>query len=223
MRYKLKSFSSGPTPRAEELLQRLSATSKPNITLKVVIQRTSSLKTSKLYSTEFFGYKYESNRKFFKDEQVLNLNFRRSKFFPSIRSRQKHHVFVTTSLGLFWKYFFKPKCFKRNKALYLVTASFLRKILLFCSFVHLYLYINRTPRYFNEILNKITEPSVSIYPHPFSEKKTEVIEGDIGAPFSFSTLMFFNAKNYGWTKMRKRGRLKRRIYRRLVAVNRVLD
>ena len=107
--------------------------------------------------------------------------------------------------------------------MYLTTAAFLRKILLYCSIKDLHLYVNRTPRYFNEILNKINEPSISTYKHPFDPDIDEVVEGIDSNTFAFSSITFTNSKNYGATKTRKRGRLKRKIFRRLVAVNRVLD
>ena len=169
------------------------------------------------------AHKYVTNHRFYRTHQILNLNFTRGKFFPSVRSFFKGNVFVTLSLGLFWKYFMKPKCFKKSKTMYLTAASFLRKILLYCSLTHVYLYVNRTPRYFNEILAKLNEPSISVYNHPLIEQPVEVVEQELPVNFVFSALMFFGNKKYGLLKPRKRGRLKRKIFRRLVAANRVLD
>jgi len=107
--------------------------------------------------------------------------------------------------------------------MYLTTASFLRKVMLFCSFTDVNLLVNRVPRYLNEILAKINDPAISVYNHPFTVIPTEVVEQTIKPAFFFSSVMFFGNKNYGLLKIRKRGRLKRKIYRRLISINRVLD
>ena len=107
--------------------------------------------------------------------------------------------------------------------MYIVTASFLRKVLLYSSLKNLSIYINKTPRYFNEILGKINEPSISTYAHPFGDSGSEVVEGTVSDNFKFSSMIFLNNKSYGFVKMRKRGRLKRKISKRLVSLNRVLD
>jgi len=46
-------------------------------------------------------YKFITNYKYHKLNQVLNLNFSRNKFFPNVRPLYKGDVFVTLSLGLF--------------------------------------------------------------------------------------------------------------------------
>ena len=107
--------------------------------------------------------------------------------------------------------------------MYLTLASFLRKILLFCSFSDIHLLVNRVPKYLNELLRRINEPAVSVYTHPFSSRPTEVVEQGMSSSFFFTSVRFFGNKKYGTVKMRKRGRLKRKIARRLIAINRVLD
>lgn len=185
-----------------------------NFATKAVTPRT---------GTRLVYYKQTTNQRYTRINQILNLNFRRHRFFPSVRSYKNNNVFLTTSLGLFWKYYFKPKAFRKSKTMYLVSASFLRKVLLYCSLNYIHLYINKTPRYLNEILSKINEPAISVYNHPFEPQELEISEGDAPDNFVFSSIIFLNNKNYGVTKLRKRGRLKRKIFRRLVAANRVLD
>ena len=178
------------------------------------------------YLLNLTSHRYVTQEKNNTRNRVLNLNFTRNRFFPSVRSFFKGNVYITLSLGLFSKFFLKPKCFTKSKTVYLTTAAFLRKVLLYCSLPHLYLFINKTPKYFNEILAKINEPAIPIYKNPFPNPNNPnqlINEYERVNTFAFSALMFFNNKKYGLVKMRKRGRLKRKIFRRLVSSNRVLD
>ena len=81
-------------------------------------------------------------------------------------------------------------------------------------------------------LNKLYRDVIAIkltkgmIPHSgfyISEQNNTLYFSEGSNNFIFSALMFFNNKKYGLVKMRKRGRLKRRIFRRLVNSNRVLD
>lgn len=178
------------------------------------------------YVLDLMEYKHTILRNNTIRNKLLNLNFTRNRFFPSFRPGLASEVYVTMSLGLLAKYFLKPKCFTKSKTVYLAVAAFLRKILLHCSVPHLYLFIKRTPRYFNEILAKINEPAIGRYKDPFVDPRTTdtlINECEGLNTFRFTAVMFFNNKKYGLVKMRKRGRLKRKIYRRLVSANRVLD
>ena len=178
------------------------------------------------YVLDLMEYKHTALRNNRIRNKLLNLNFTRNRFFPSFRPGLSGEVYVTMSLGLLAKYFLKPKCFTKSKTVYLAVASFLRKILLHCSIPHLYLFVKRTPRYFNEILAKINEPAIGRYKDPFVDPHTTdtlINECEELNTFRFTAVMFFNNKKYGLVKMRKRGRLKRKIYRRLVNANRVLD
>jgi len=42
-------------------------------------------------------------------------------------------------------------------------------------------------------------------------------------PFRFTMLIFINNKAYGFLKKKKKGRIKRKIAKRLILLNRVLD
>jgi len=117
--------------------------------------------------------------------------------------------------------FLKGKSFIRNKAVYLVTALFLRKILLYSAFRGLTLFVKRQPLYFQEIINTLFKPVISVYKHPFNESIVD--EKFVSNQYYFNNIIFGLSKNYTYNKTRRRGRLKRRIMKRLVKVNNVLD
>ena len=201
---------------------------KLNTTNKIIISRLLSYiyvyrKVYAYHTLNLIYYKHIILQQTILKNKILNLNFKRARFFPSLRSYFYEGLYIAMSLGLLSKYFLKPKCFTKNKTIYLALAAFLRKVLLYCSFPYLYLTVTRTPRYFNEILAKIMEPAVSLYKDPFSPKGEVVSENKKLNNFTFSALFFFTPKKYGLVKTRKRGRLKRKIHRRLILLNRVLD
>lgn len=185
----------------------------------------STLKTN-LYTRDLAWYTFDDRgynshrRKFHNPTKILSLNFTRQRFFPTLRTTLGETYFFL-SLGLLAKFLLKNKAFVRNKAVFILLASFLRKILLFSSFKNLYLFINKTPLYFKEVMATISNPVVSIYKNPFS--RALVSEKRVVNPFTFPIIIFTNNKPYGFMKTKKKGRLKRKIAKRLVAINRVLD
>jgi hypothetical protein len=161
-----------------------------------------------------------TNPEFFIHHKLLVLNFYKKRFFPIIRTLEGH-IYSTSSLGMFAKFFNKGKNFLRSKSSFLVSAGFLRKILIYSGLVELILVVKKTPLYLSEILNTIHNPAIPFYNHPF--QNISVDESLILPEFRFNMFLFFNNKNYGEHKTRRRGRLKRKISRRLQRLNRVLD
>lgn len=159
--------------------------------------------------------------KFHGTNKMLNLNFPRNRFFPNFKTiRGETYTFL--SLGMFSKFFTKNKSFFKTKQMYLILASFLRKILLFASIKFLYLLITNIPTYVKEIMSTINNSVINHYKNPFNEENF-INEKNTINPFKFSFFMFINNKPYGKVKVKKKGRLKRKITKRLTQMNRVLD
>ena len=189
-------------------------------------KRTLFLNKSLFYSKQLQSYTFLdkgynlSRRKFFNPTKVLALNFSRDKFFPTLRTLLGESYFFL-SLGILSKFLLKNKAFTKSKTVFILLASFLRKVLLFSSLKNMYLFVNKTPLYFKEIMSTINDPVVSIYKNPFSNNL--VNEKEVPNPFTFPIIIFTNNKPYGFLKTKQKGRLKRKISRRLVMINRVLD
>lgn len=171
------------------------------------------------YLFKLKGLLYNINL-WYKQDDFLILNYKKRNFFPNISCTGGKNL-VTTSLGLFAKMFLKGKSFIRNKAVYLVTALFLRKVLLYSSFRGLTLFVKRQPLYFQEIINTLFKPVISTYKHPFNGSVID--EKFVSNQYYFNNIIFGLSKNYTYNKTRRRGRLKRRIMKRLVKVNNILD
>ena len=159
--------------------------------------------------------------KFHGTNKILNLNFPRNRFFPNFRTL-KGETYTFLSLGMFSKFFLKNKSFFKTKQMYLILAGFLRKMLLFSSLKFLYLLITNIPTYLKEIMSSINNSVINHYKNPFNES-TFVNEKHTLNPFRFSFIMFLHNKPYGKVKVKKKGRLKRKISKRLFQMNKVLD
>jgi hypothetical protein len=159
-------------------------------------------------------------RKFHNPTKALALNFTRNRFFPTLRTILGETYFFL-SLGLLSKFLLKGKSFTKSKTVFILLASFLRKVLLFSSFKNLYLFVNKTPLYFKEIMSTINDSVINIYKNPFSNNL--ITEKEMSNPFVFPVIVFTNNKSYGFMKAKQKGRLKRKIARRLTMINRVLD
>lgn len=151
------------------------------------------------------------------------LNFKRLRFFPLARPHTSGETIFTTSLGCIAKFLNKGKSHTKKKAVFLLVASLLRKILLYTSLADMHLYVNRTPLYFQEILNQVYTPTKSLYYHPFFQQKMVDESSDNIKSFDFKYVSFTNTKSYGYVKWKKKGRLKRKIAKRVFSINRVID
>ena len=153
-------------------------------------------------------------------QKIFSLNFKRNRFFPTLRTLSNEN-YLFLSLGMFLKFFQKTKAFLRSKTMYLLASSFIRKILLFSSLKNLILTISRVPVFLKEILSTINDPVTNLYKNPFNENL--VFEKNNINPFKFSTIIFLNNKEFGQMKLKKKGRLKRKISKRITLVNRIID
>jgi hypothetical protein len=79
----------------------------------------------------------------------------------------------------------------------------------------------RQPIYLQEVLAAIYRPASTIYTNPFGPKIID--EKEMKVSLRFACMVFINNKPYGPIKTKKRGRLKRKISKKLNLINRVDD
>ena len=151
------------------------------------------------------------------------LNFKRLRFFPLSRPRYSGETIFTSSLGCVAKFLNKGKSNIKKKSVFLLLAVLLRRILLYSGLSNMHLVITRTPQYFQEIITHIHSPSKSLYFHPFFTSKLVDESLDKQQTFDFKYVSFIKTKSYGYVKWKKKGRLKRKITKRIFSVNRVID
>lgn len=180
---------------------------------------------------------------------ILLLNFKRHRFFPSIRSLSKPS-FVTLSLGLFRRFTRRSRAWTKTRMSYLLSASFLRKILIYAQFSSMYLFINRSPKHLTSVLHTLQSPALQVYEYPFlnfkRDKRTkkflnldENIQFEVPEPgtplrrpvtedmsllqVQFPFILFTNSKAYAPTKKKKRGSIGRQNIKKIILLNRISE
>lgn len=149
------------------------------------------------------------------------LNFKKQRFFPHMYNILYKKTLFNSSLGIFSKNFSNKKSFLRSKASYLMSATFLRRILIYLRLPNIILKIIKIPKFLKDIMFTILSNSNALYTHPYS--KNLIIEKNIKTGFTFDLVLFTNNKAYGPVKRKKRGRLKRKISKKLFLYNNILD
>jgi hypothetical protein len=151
----------------------------------------------------------------------LFLSFCKNKFFINLKNFHKKN-YVSLSTGLFIKFFEKRKSIKKNKSIKLLMAKQLRKIFLITRIRNLILTVKSTPLYLNEIINFLNKPIAHKFIDPITNN---FIEEDQGTPFTlqFHYFVFIQNKNFTRNKLPAKGRIKRKILRKIIFQNKVID
>ena len=147
--------------------------------------------------------------------------------FEDYKSRSVH--FFTTP-GLFLKYFQGKKSLKKNKAMKHLMSRFLRKILLILKLERIGIVTRGIPVHFDTMLNALFKP----LSHPFPDPLTGSVINESASQspssirkkkkdLSIAILTMLSPKPYSYQKTKKQGRVKRKIRRKLVRLNNVID
>jgi hypothetical protein len=152
---------------------------------------------------------------------ALYLSFKRNRFFPYFDMTSSRQTIFNNSLGILSKRFSSKKSFLRGKSSYIMSASFIRRLLIFIRVVRLNLFFLKRPKYLKDILATINTSVNVFYQHPY--RSETVNEKELSLPIYFEYINFINNKAYGPVKRKKQGRLKRKISKRVILYNNVAD
>lgn len=163
----------------------------------------------------------KQNTTYYGNNYALYLAFKRNRFFPYFYLNSNKDCIFNNSLGIVSKHFSLKKAFLRSKSSYIMSAVYLRRL-----FIHLevevsYLTVTKTPKFLKDILNTILSNTNSFYQHPFTNEIVNEKQNNINVYFHY--VNFINNKILGKVKIKKKGRLKRKISKRVHAYNSVLD
>ena len=178
---------------------------------------------AKIASTTLRPYLYNKINVKIREQYYLNLNFKRIRFFPFLQKNGKSQVFFNNSLGMVSKFFSKTKAFLRQKTSYLLSASFLRKVMIYTGLGRLVLRIKGVPLFLRDIISTILNAGQKNYDHPFKTPTYSVDENVLHRGFHFKYVLFTNLKPHSMMKRKKKGRLKRKIAKKVVLLNNILD
>lgn len=154
----------------------------------------------------------------------LDLIFLRNRFFPQLTTYSNSNVIFNASLGIISSYFSKRKSFLRSKSSYIMLATYVRRILVSMNLSYLNLRVKGLPVYLKVLVKTMLTRSNSLYKDPYN---VGTIKNETSNQFTFtvtfSQIVFTGNKFYGTKKVKQQGRLKRKIFRRIINSNSILD
>ena len=151
------------------------------------------------------------------------LNFKNRRFFPLMNDISTNKTIYNNSLGIIAKYFSNSKSYLRSKSSFILSSSYLRRLVTHLLIKDLRLLIKKTPLFLRDILNTLFQASNKLYKNPFNDKQL-VNEKDMAGIFPrINYVMFVNNRGFGNPKNKKKGRLKRKISKRVFLLNSIVD
>ncbi len=148
----------------------------------------------------------------FKKNNLLYINLRGI-------TKKKNKNLTFASLGLFIKLFDKRKSMKRGKLIRLLMIKFFRKLFIVANVWKLVLFVKKNPVFLPELLNTFHQP---VFLPETEKKKISRVNLKFDAP-KFVYLFFLENKSFTFNKLKKKGRIKRKITKKLVLKNKITD
>lgn len=151
----------------------------------------------------------------------LILSFKKNKLYVNLQNLKKKN-YLSLSAGFFIKFFEKRKSLKKNKTIKLLMAKYIRKLFLISKIKNVILMIKRIPVFINEIINFFNTPIAHKFLNPIDGKNIEENENNF-TQIKFLYFLFLENKNFSKNKIAQKGRIKRKILRKVVFENKLVD
>ena len=153
---------------------------------------------------------------------LIRFKFLGSKLALSLVDHPSHKTHFFASPGLLIKHFNFKKSLKKSKSMKLLTMRFLRKLLILIRFKSLTIHAKGVPLFLDTLISTLYRPIA----HPMINPLTgSVIDEITNKPRNLliNGVTFFHPKPYGSQKQKKKGRVKRKIRRKVMKSNNVID
>jgi len=149
--------------------------------------------------------------------------FNKHQFFISLMDFFKRRNYISLLPGLLIKYLEgRKKGAKKILTTKLLLVRFLRKILIMSGITHLSMLVKGLPLHLPQLFSFLNKPLPHIIIDPFTKKPIDET-GEEYLTFKYFSLTFLNPKPYGYQKTQKKGRVKRKIRRKIIRLARVID
>jgi hypothetical protein len=99
---------------------------------------------------------------------------------------------------------------------------YIKKLLSVVQIFNVTFVVKNPPFYLNKLLTVFNLPFISPFLNPLTNKSFDETSPDYGN-IKFKYFFFINSKSYTFSKVKKRGRIKRKIRRKLILKNRIID
>jgi hypothetical protein len=84
------------------------------------------------------------------------------------------------------------------------------------------LFIKSSGFFLNEFLTLLLQPSGKTFKNPLTQKNFSDVS-QLSNQLTFSYIFFLNTKSFSFLKLKKKGRVKRKIQRKLIKLNTIID
>jgi hypothetical protein len=164
----------------------------------------------------FFKQKILQSRPF---SHYLTLSFCKNKLYINLQGLTRKTYAILTA-GFFIRFYERKKSLRKSKAVRVLMARYLRKLLLVIQVRALTLVVKKNPKFFLEFMNILYTPLT----HQLTDPLTGLTFDDVrGLVFKIPYFIFYSNKSYSFNKGASVGRIKRKVLRRLVYMNKVID
>merc|ERR1711934_5950 len=128
----------------------------------------------------------------------LDLNFKRSRFFPQLSFKKV--VLLNTSLGVVVKYTNNKKNYIKTKAAHLICITYMTRLLINIGIKNVDINVRRTPNYLVDMINKLlnNEPNKIYYTNPFDKK---IKSTSVECKLKINNILFHYSKYFGKLKV----------------------
>jgi len=104
----------------------------------------------------------------------------------------------------------------------MILARYIRKLYLLIKFKHTIFFIKKIPTYLLEIINILNTPIIHKFLNPFSETVIEEPNTKKNI-FNINYFIFFKNIDFSNNKIRQKGRIKRKVTRKMILENSIID
>ena len=151
----------------------------------------------------------------------LILTFRRSRIFVNFGNGLNQNYFSLRP-GLLLRFIKQTKAFKKTKVVRLMLAMYLRRLLIVSRLTSFDLWLRRLPIFMQEFLDALHRHTPVSFKDPITSKTVTESESDKFV-FQVTYMVFQYNKPFGFMKNRLRGRVKRKISKRIVRMQSRVD
>lgn len=174
------------------------------------------------HSTDLFNFLFIRKKKINKFFFYMHWTFKpNQRLYINLQNYKRRNFFFLSS-GFFLKYFEKRKALKKNKSLKILLAKYIRKLYLLIKLKYTLFFIRSLPTYLSELINTLNTPIIHKFSTPFNDKLFEDLPLKKNI-FNINYFIFIKNIDFANNKIRKKGRIKRKITRKIVLQNSIID
>ena len=152
------------------------------------------------------------------------LTFKHNKLTISVTNIYDRYYF-SLEVGLLLRFFRHKKSIKKTKSAKVLLFKYLRKVLNVSGLRTFDLIVRGSPKNLPEFIKTLHKPFTHTYKHPFNTSPIDETfkKSKQYMRFSFNQFLFLRTTAFGTLKTKQRGRLKRRIRKKIVKLNNIPD